>query len=358
VVARTHLLVPFSRIGPYDIAEMDRLLWVQKRLFTYWAHAASLVPLEQFPVHRVMMRRFARGDGTWGARLKEWAEANPKLRRHVMTELRRRGPLRTQDFDDHSHRGYRSDGWNEGRNVDRMLDFLWTIGSVAISGRQGLLRIWDLADRWYPEWTPREPIREREATRRSTLIALRALGVATPQQIRKHFTRGRYWDLPRVLQELVRGGSVVPVTIADDTAAWRGNWFAPATIEELVAGSWDPRTTLLSPFDNLICDRARTRLLFDFDYTIEIYTPKVKRRYGYYVMPMLHDDRMVGRVDPAMDRKTGTLRIEGAWTEPGCDSVEIAAASATAIEDLGRFLGAERITVGRKVPARWRKALA
>jgi uncharacterized protein len=357
-VARTHLLVPFSRIGPYDTGEMDKLLWQEKRLFHYWAHAASLVPTDQFPVHRVMMRRFARGQGTWGSRLKEWADANPKLRRHVLLQLRRRGPLRTQEFVDHSDSGYVSGGWNEGRNVDRMLDYLWTIGVVAVSGRRGLYRIWDLAERWYPRWMPREPIREREATRRSVLTALRALGIATPQQIKKHFTRGRYWDLPRVLQDLVRERLVVPASIAGEGGSWRGEWFAPADIEELLSRPWDPRTTLLSPFDNLICDRARTSLLFDFDYTIEIYVPKTKRRYGYYVMPVLHEDRLVGRIDPAMDRKSGTLRIEGAWIEPGCEGAEIAAATATSVEDLARFLGAEKITLGRKVAASWRKALA
>jgi hypothetical protein len=359
VVARTHLLVPFSRVGSYDVSEMDRLLWDEKRLFHYWAHAASLVPTEQFPIHRVLMRRYARGAGTWATRLKVWADENPRLRRHVLLQLRKRGPLRTRDFVDHSHRGYPSSGgWNEGRNVDRMLDYLWTTGVVAIVGREGGLRIWDLAERWFPDWTPREPIREREATRRSALIALRALGIATPQQVNKHFTRGRYWDLPGTIDGLVREGLVVPVVVRADGGTWPGKWFAPANIDELLVTDWEPLTTLLSPFDNLIADRDRTRRLFDFDYTIEIYVPKTKRKYGYYVMPVLHGDRLVGRLDPAFDRTDRVLRINGAWPEPGADGDETAAAAAAAVHDLATFLNASSLSVDRGIKGRWKRALA
>lgn len=357
VVQRTHLLVPFSRIGPYDTSAMSELCWRDKRLFTFWAHAASLVPTEQYPIHRVLMRRFSRGLSPWGRRLKAWVEANPRLKRHVLLELRRRGPLLTRHFIDHSHEGYVSGGWNEGRNVDRMLDYLWTIGIAAVAGRDGIFRVWDLAERWLPEWTPREVIRERAATRRSVEIALRALGVATPQQIKAHFTRGRYWHLDEVLAELVRKGRVVPVRISDDGHAWRGDWYAPAEIEAISRAPWEPRTTLLSPFDNLICDRARTKRIFGFDYTMEIYVPKSKRRYGYYVLPILHGDALAGRIDPAMDRKTGTLRIEGAWIEPGRDGTELAQAAGDAIKELARFLDASSISVGRKVPASWRRTI-
>lgn len=358
VVQRTHLLVPYSRIGPYDTSAMSELCWTDKRLFTFWAHAASLVPTEQYPIHRVLMRRFSRGLSPWSSRLKEWVAANPKLKRHVLLELRRRGPLRTREFIDHSREGYVSGGWNEGRNVDRMLDYLWTTGTAAVAGRDALFRVWDLAERWLPGWTPREVIREREATRRSVEIALRALGVATPQQIKLHFTRGRYWQLGDVLASLVRKGRVVPVRISDDGHRWRGDWYALPEVEHTAAEPWEPRTALLSPFDNLICDRDRTKRLFGFDYTMEIYVPKPKRRYGYYVLPVLRGDTLVGRIDPAMDRKSGTLRIEGAWIEPGWDGSEIADAVGNTIKDLAVFLHASSISVGRKVAAPWRRTIA
>ncbi|MDQ4065554.1 MAG: winged helix DNA-binding domain-containing protein, partial [Actinomycetota bacterium] len=316
VVARPQVAIPFSRMGPYKERELDKLCWEQKRLFSYWAHAASLVPTEQFPIHKVFMRLYQRGQSAWGKRHIAWAKENPKLGRHILAELRKRGALRTKDFKDHAVQGYTSGGWNEGRNVDMMLDYLWTCGKVMIAGRDGINRIWDLAERWLPDWTPTETISTKEATRRSVLIALRSLGVATVKQIGITFTRWRYYDMPRVIAELERAGTIVPVRVMDRDASLPGKWYGLKEVLEAPRPRGRSRTTVLSPFDPLIADRQRLKLLFGFDYSIEIYVPKTKRKYGYYVMPVLHDGELVGRVDPVMDRKSGTLTINGAWAEP------------------------------------------
>lgn len=359
---RTHLLVPWSRIGSYPVAEMDRLLWDERKLFHYFAHAASLVLTEDYPIHQVLMRRYGTGESLHARRTREWVEANRPLRRHIVAELRRNGRMRTGDFSDNAVNQYLSSGWNTGRNVDRMLDFLWTKGIVMIAGRDRLQRVWDLSERWLPSWTPRKSVTRREATRRSVQKSLRALGVGTARHIRDHFTRNMYHRLDDVLAELVRKKVVVHVRVADGERELPGPWLLHADdlplLERLQAGDWEPRTTLLSPFDNLICDRRRTELLFGFDYRMEIYVPKDKRRYGYYVLPILHGDGLIGRIDAAMDRAAGRLTIKGVWAEPGAPDGRAAGdAIAEAVEDLAMFLGAGEIDYPSTVPDGWRRYL-
>jgi len=360
VVSRPHVTIPFSRIGRYDVAEFEKLCWEERRLFTYWAHAASMVPTEHYPIHNLLMRRYARGASKWAQQSKQWADANAKLRRHVLLQLRKRGPLRTRDFQDHAVLGFESEGWNEGRNVDRMLNYLWTCGKVMIAGRDGINRVWDLSERWLPEWTPTERLSDREATRRSVVHALRALGVANVKQIRFAFTRWRYYDLDVVLKEMLRRGKIVPITVTAGGKSLTGKWYALPDVLESLPGARRARsrTTVLSPFDNLICDRERTKMLFDFDYTIEIYVPKTKRRYGYYVMPVLHEGRLVGRVDPKMDRAAGVLNINGVWTEEAKPGGSTLQGVARAVHDLARWLGAKDIAVAKTVPPKIRKQIA
>ncbi len=357
VVARPQYTIPFSRIGNYDRALLDSLCWEEKRLFSYWAHAASLVPIEQFPIHKVLMRRYRRGATKWSQQSQKWAEENAKLKRHVLLQLRKKGPLRTQDFVDHSVEGFKSGGWNEGRNVDRMLHILWFSGKVTIAGREGINRVWDLTERWLPEGVPTETIYEKEATRRSTVIALRSLGVATVKQIRLTFTRYRYYEMPQAMVELEREGVITPVRVTDGDRALPGKWYGLTEVLDAGVPKGRSRTTALSPFDPLVADRDRLRMLFDFDYTIEIYVPKTKRKHGYYVLPVLHEGRLVGRIDPKMDRVSGTLNINGAWVEPGTGS-EALDGIAVAIRDLAGWLGARAIAPARNVPAKVRKALA
>ncbi len=382
VVARSHQLVLFSRVGPYDMAHLDTLLWCERRLFEYWAHCASIVLTEDFPIHHALMRdylkanhqhfkadpskpaRFITSTSAWTNRARKWIRDNDKLRRTILSRLKREGALPSRAFaeDGIGTKHWVSTGWTAGRNVSRMLDFLWLSGAIMVAGRDGLQKIWDLSERVLPEWTPRDKWHEREIVRRAAQKSLRALGVATPLQIRFHYTRGRYPDLPNVLRDLESERKIQRVEIGEKGRALPGDWFIHTddlpTLDDLANGSWEPRTTLLSPFDNLICDRARTRLLFGFDYTIEIYTPKDKRKYGYYVLPILHGDRLIGRIDPAMDRERGRLTINAVFAESAAPmNRETGQAIADAIEKLAEFLGAKEIVYGRRVPKGWAKAL-
>ena len=341
---------------------METLQWQTRQLFEYWAHAASIVLTEDYPIHRRFMLAWSRGDMPGLDRFRPWVEANASLRRHVLSELRRRGPLPAAAFEDRSARAWRSSGWTAGRNVDRMLAYLWMTGRVVVARRESGRRWWELARRWLPEWTPRQRLSEKEVVRQAAQRSLRALGVARPIHIQQHFISGRYPGLAEVLQQLQRLGEILPVQIKDGSDSWPGTWLVHSKdlplVDALERGDWQPRTTLLSPFDNLIRDRARTRMMFDFDYSIEIYVPVARRKYGYYVLPILHGDRLIGRVDAALDRKRQNLDLRAVYAEASRASPADGAATTSAIAELGGFLGAKTITPTGTIPPAWKRTFS
>jgi uncharacterized protein YcaQ len=288
-VAPAHQLVLWSRLGAYDISELDRLLWEERKLFEWNAH---IWPIESYPLIRAQMRR-KRERYAWERRGTEFLRVNAGYRRYVLRELERDGPLLSRELADHSVRTWRSHGWHGNRNVAVMLDLLHARGAVAIVGRRNGQRLWDLAKRWYPPGAETIPL--REANRLLAEKRFRALGV----------------------RQTADGWEAHP---------------------ETKDGPVPDRATLLSPFDRLVHDRDRAESLFGFRYRLEMYVPKEKREYGYYVLPILVGDRLVGRVEPRFDRKTRTLEVHGAWGDTSrLDEVLI---------DLAAFLGAER-TLGR-----------
>ena len=363
VVERPQYLIPFSRLGPYDPAHLDQLLWRDKQLFEYWAHCASIVLTEDYPFFSPLMRAYP-----WSGRTRQWVKQNEPLRRYVLKRLRHDGPLLARDLEENglAPKAWVSTGWTSGRNISRMLDFLWIGGKIMVAGREGIQKKWDLTERVLPEWTPRDRLTETQLVRTAAQRSLRALGVATPRQITQHFIRGRYPDLPRVLADLEAEGLIKRLEIRElenGGRAWPGAWYLHAEdeplLDQLKDPQYAPRTTLLSPFDNLICDRARTELLFDFNYRIEIYVPAARRKYGYYVLPILHGDRLIGRLDPEMDREHGVLTVNAVYAEADAPASRNAGrAVAGAVEDLAAFLGATEIRYNRqRVPSAWKRAL-
>ena len=192
-VARSHQLVMWSRLGSYDMAEFERLMWDERHLFEYWAHAASIVLTENYPIHASQMRlRHAEGDSPWSQRLRKWLDENHDLRRHILDRLTERGPLTLSEMEagDKVEMEWYSSGWTSNRTVARMVDHLWLAGQVMVHGRKGQARLWDLSERVLPDWTPRDEWSPLELTRRAVEIGLQALGVATTAHIRNHFVRG------------------------------------------------------------------------------------------------------------------------------------------------------------------------
>jgi uncharacterized protein len=264
-VARPQHLVLWSRIGSFDTGELDRLLWTTRQLVEW---NAFVWPVESLPLLRARMRRYRRGPATlWEQRQRAFLRQNDRFRRYVLGELERRGPLLSRELEDRSVQGRRNHRWFGSRRVGQLLDILHLRGDVAVAGRVNGQRLWDLAERWYPE-TENVPLRDAERAFEDQRF--RALGVRLE----------------------------------------RGVWRAHGDAED---GPVPDRVTLLSPFDRLIHDRARAEALFRFRYRLEMYVPAAKREYGYYVLPILVGDRLTGRVEPRYDRTTGTLEVLGAW---------------------------------------------
>ena len=365
-VARSHQLVAFSRLGPYDPAIYDHLLFRDKMLFEYWAHAASIVLMEDYPIHSVTMRKYVRGESAWERHVREWMHTNQDLHDGILREITVHGPRlsRQLGLDGQHPEGWVSTGWTSGRNVSRMLDFLWMRGELMVAGRSGGQKLWDLSSRFLPEGLDRTELASEQATELAIEHAVRALGVAKTQHIKKHFIRGRYVHYTSALENLEAAGTLQRAHVHGHHAGLRGTWYLHASdgpvVDALERGEWQPRTMLLSPFDNLICDRERTQAMWDYDFRIEIYVPKDKRKYGYYVLSLLDGDRLIGRIDPAFQKREHRLDVQAFHLEPGApDDRETAGRGADAIRELATFLGARQIVFGglEGLPQAWKQEL-
>jgi uncharacterized protein len=297
-VAPPQHLVLWSRLGPFGTSELDRLLWEERKLVEW---SAYLYPIEDLPILKAFMRR---RDRPMDLRRRAWLKEQAAFRRYVLKELRERGPLLSREIETHtSRRDAERHRWWGGRQMGLMLEMLAELGEVAVVGRRGKQRVWDLAERWYPE-TETLPLR----------------------------TALKLWDDKRFR---ARGIRLV-----------RGELFAhPDAADGPVPAD---RVTFLSPFDQLIHDRDRTHALWDFYYRLEMYVPAAKREYGYYVLPILHGDRLVGRIEPVYDRREKVLRVNGLWWQPGEDPVDLE----EPLESLAAFLGAERVEATNATRAR------
>lgn len=283
-IAPTVDLVLWSRLGDrYDPDDLQRELEVTRSLLEF---DGMIRPMEHLAFFRAQMARPAMYE-----KPREWLEINPEFRDDVLRELEERGPLLARDIPDTARYPWPSSGWTNDRNVTQMLEVLMMRGLVAIAGHEKGGRLWDLAERVYPEGQPEVSYEEGWIRRRD--VALRALGIGPAKWPRA----------PEQPTTLPPPG--LPAFIEGSDAGWRIHPDVIAWADEPFEG----RTALLSPFDRLVYDRDRALALFDFDFKLELFTAKAKRRWGYFALPILHGDRLVGKLDATADRTAAVLRV-------------------------------------------------
>lgn len=339
-LVRAHYLPLYSRLGHYDRAQLDALHQgppSRRRLFEYWSHEASLVPVEDFPLYRFRMARARQGGGGLWKHLRRFACEHPDYLEAALAEIERRGALSAAEL---SGSGRGSGAW-WGRSPGKMaLEYLFWSGQVLIAQRRGNFeRVYDLPERVVGRRrVEAPPPAVDEAQRGLVERAARALGVASVRDVARYF-RLDARETRRRLDELEEAGRLIPVAVEGwRDPAWRHPRAHPAA---RVAQA----TALLAPFDPLMWDRDRAARLFDFHYRLELYTPAHQRRYGYYVLPFLLAGAMVARVDLRADRPGRCLRAIAAHPEPGVDPAQVAQPLCIELARLARFLGLESVRV-------------
>jgi uncharacterized protein YcaQ len=346
VLVRSHHLPAFSRIGPYPLGGIDRLAFRRKAMFEYWGHAASFLPIELHPALRWRMDRHATHE--------HWARVRARLDRErpgyvdaVLREITERGPLTFTDLTDPGRlekvKTKYADStllwwrWADGKTV---LEGLFDAGRVAVAGRRRFERLYDLTERVIPDDVlalPTPPV--EDAQRQLVAHSARALGVATIRDLADYFRLASAVTRARV-RELVERGDLQPATIEGWTDAAYLDPSAPATAVDARA--------LLSPFDSLVWARPRSERLFAFTHSFELYVPEAKRRFGYYVLPFLLGEHLVGRVDLKADRAGNALLVQGAFAEPGTTARAVVGELTGALRELAAWLELDRVQVGTR----------
>lgn len=340
VAVRAHYAPVFSRLGPYDRDVLDRAAWGPLRtrlLVEYWAHEAALMAVDDWPLLRWRMRQYTHG--RWGTQV---VKANPQLADDIVAAVADLGPSTAGQIEAYLEAGPRrkKGTWWTRSDTKWVAEALFASGVLTTATRVGFARHYDLVERVLPAEVLARHVDDEEAVRELTLRAATALGVGTEADLRDYFRLFAQQVKPAIA-ELIAAGEIERVDVE--------GWPAPAYLR---AGRAVPRrdrgTALLCPFDPLIFFRPRVERLFDFHYRIEIYTPANKRRYGYYVWPLLLDGHLVARVDLKADRAANTLRVVGAFGEPGAPRARTAEALTAELESMATWLELGGVTVSSR----------
>ncbi|TIV65365.1 MAG: winged helix-turn-helix domain-containing protein [Mesorhizobium sp.] len=332
-VVRAHYMPLYSRLGPYPLALLDNAAVTRKRaVFEYWAHEASFLPVETYPLLRWRMQRAEQGEEMYLG-LAKWGRERKEMIDEIYREVADRGPIAASDIEGHKGNG----GWWGWSEAKHAFEWLFWAGRITTAYRRGFERYYDLPERVLPQAVLDLPVPSVEEAHRELLrISARAHGIATYGDLRDYF-RLAPGDTKDRIEELVETGELLPVKVE--------GWDKPAYLHK---DARIPRRiearALLAPFDPVVFERTRTEKLFNFRYRIEIYTPAEKRQYGYYVLPFLLGDRIVARVDLRADRPASVLRVHAAYAEPDAPP-ETAAQLFEELKQMQGWLGLEAIEV-------------
>ncbi len=352
MVRRSQYLVLWSRLGRYDPADLDRLIHSapHRRLFEYWLHAASIIPLTLYRYRLPVMRRFREGEHHWNKQWLRQAE-NRDLVAAVLQRVREEGPLRAANF---QHDGQKRGPWWDWKPAKRALEVLYDEGRLMIADRVNFQRVYDLAERVLPDWVDATEPAPNEMKRFLLERSIRALGICHPLQAAEYAYLKRTEARPYVEALVAEGVAVeVEAELADGQTGTlivhRHNlpWLEQAADGALRA----ERTTFLSPFDSLFWARDRDMQFWGFRQALEAYKPAAQREYGYFCLPILHRDRLVGRFDPRLERKTGILHLRAFYLEPGISPDDALVADvAGAMRDFLAFHDATALSIERSDP--------
>jgi len=333
VLERSHYLPVFSRLGSYDKAALDRYTVDSGEVFEYWGHAASLLPAELYPYMRHKMAGFR----PWH-RVQALMEDHPEYIEAVYDEIVERGPITVSDLTDPGSRKGTWWGWGEGKTA---LEWLFGVGRITGYRGANFARFYDLPERVIaPEHLRAPAVPEQDAYRHLLRLAAEHFALGTATELADYYRLNMPKARP-VIADMANRGELVEVEVP----GWDGPVYADPgmSIPRRIEG-----ISLLSPFDPIVWERDRADQLFDFHYRIEIYTPKPKRVYGYYVLPVLLDGELVGRVDLKADRQAGTLRVQGAYVEPGRDVPPVGSALGPELDTMAEWLGLEVVAKPRR----------
>ncbi|MBN1203102.1 MAG: YcaQ family DNA glycosylase [Anaerolineae bacterium] len=353
VVQRSQYLVLWSRLGQYDPADFDRLIFDpdHRRLFEYWMHAASIIPLSRYRFRLPHIRWFREHGSRWRRGWPQKPE-NAAVIAAVLDRIREEGPLGSADFENPSRK---RQSWWDWKPAKYALHYLYDQGKVMVVRRVNFQRHMDLTERVLPDWVDRDEPTSDEANYHTLAHNARALGIADAGQIADyvHMKRG---DAYPVIERLLADGVLVEVEAelldgeAHTLIVHRDN--LPA-LEQAADGALQPeRTTFLSPFDSLFWAGRRDQQVWGFEKVLEAYKPASQRIWGYFCLPILHRDRLVGRFDPKLERKNGTLRLKALYLEPGVEpSEDLIADVAGAMRSFMQFHTAHDLVIERSDPA-------
>ena len=341
VIHRAHHHTLWTRLPDYDAGMLHDLLATDRSVFEYWGHAASYLPISDYRFYLPRMERARNEVPTNQWARQRWEQSEP-LFEPILQRIRREGALGSKDFEPPP--GAQRGTWWDRKPAKVALEILFTRGELMISERHNFQRRYDLTERVLPDDTDTRMPDDQELGAFLVRRALGAYGVAQAREIADHIHAASKEVVEQALAALVDSGDVIAVQVGENEEA---DYYAfPQTVDG--AASLSPashRVALLSPFDNLIIQRTRLEQLFDFTYRLECYTPAAKRSYGYFVLPILWDERFVGRLDPKAERKSRTLIVRNLVFEPHfADFDPFLPPFARALSDLARFNGCERVS--------------